>query len=106
MTSTTTRPASDQDGVDAPARLDLPAHEAAAALCPEELDRVTATAADLVVQGRRVTERALASLTGLEPATVEAALHRLVSTGLLRPAGPAPHHYLFPPGRWPLSSPA
>jgi hypothetical protein len=103
MTSTTTRPASDPDATHAPARIDLLAHEAGLPLCPEELDRVTATAADLVVQGRRVTERALASLTGLEPATVEAAVHRLVAAGLLRPAGAAPHHYVFPPGRWPVS---
>lgn len=101
MTSTTTRPPSEQNGTDAPAKTDLPVHESARPPCPEELDRVIATAADLVVQGRRVTERALASLTGLEPGTVETAVSRLVSAGMLRPEGTAPHHYVFSPGRWP-----
>lgn len=96
MTGTTTHPSTG---------IDLPACEAAGRLaCPEEIARVTDTAADLVVQGRRVTTRVLASLTGIEPGGVEASLAELVRRGLLRPAGPAPHHYLFAPGRWPVRS--
>jgi len=44
----------------------------------------------------------LASLTGLEPATVETAVHELVSRGLLHAAGAEPQHYVFAPGRWPV----
>ena len=87
--------------------IDLPAHEAAArAVCAEELARVTDTAADLVVHGRRVTTRLLASLTGIDPAGVDVALAELVRRGLLRPAGHAPHHYVFAPGRWPVADSA
>ena len=103
MTSTTTRPAADPRPVVADDAIDLPSHEAGRPVCPEEVARVIATAADLVVQGRRVTVRLLASLTGIEPVGVQTALHELVSTGLLRPAGAAPHHYVFPPGRWPAA---
>jgi hypothetical protein len=97
MTSTTPAPATGAST----ARLDL--DTARRTPCPEEVARVTATAADLVVQGRRVTVRMLASLTGIEPAGVEAAVADLVDHGLLRPAGPAPHHYVFSPGRWPVA---
>jgi hypothetical protein len=101
--SSTTTPAGAPIGVAPP--IDLPAHEAAArAVCPEEVARVVDTAADLVVQGRRVTPRLLAALTGIEPAGVDAALGELVRRGLLRPAGQAPHHYVFAPGRWPATA--
>ncbi len=88
--------------------IDLPTEEVAAAraVCPEELARVTDTAADLVVHGRRVTTRLLSSLTGIDPAGVDAALGELVRRGLLRPAGHAPHHYVFAPGRWPVAGSA
>ncbi len=68
---------------------------------PEAVARVTATAADLISQGRRVTMRELTRLTGLESMTVVASVDSLVTEGVLQPAGAAPHHYLFARGRWP-----
>lgn len=68
---------------------------------PEAVARVTATAADLIAQGRRVTARELTRLTGLEPPIVVASVDALVMDGVLQPAGAAPHHYLFARGRWP-----
>jgi hypothetical protein len=100
MTSTSSAPAPAAH----PHRIDLPAQDSLLRqVSPEELNRVTDTAANLVVQGRRVTVRQLASLTGIEPAGVEAAVAELVTRGLLRPAGAAPHHYVFTPGRWPVA---
>ena len=73
----------------------------ATAPTPEAVARVTATAADLISQGRRVTVRELTRLTGLESSTVVASVDSLVVDGMLQPAGAAPHHYLFARGRWP-----
>lgn len=73
----------------------------ATAPSPEAVARVTATAADLISQGRRVTVRELTRLTGLETTTVVTSVDSLVTDGVLVPAGAAPHHYLFARGRWP-----
>jgi len=82
--------------------IDLPATETARRPpCPEEVNRVTATAVDLAVSGRRVTERLLTTLTGLEPDVVDRCLDHLVTAGTLTPSGEAPHHYVFCAGRWP-----
>ena len=69
---------------------------------PEALDRVLATGADLVVQGRRVTAHELTRLTGLEPDDVQECIDALCDRGTLEPAGAEPQHYVFPPGRWPV----
>lgn len=69
---------------------------------PEALDRVLATGADLVVQGRRVTALELTRLTGLEPDDVQECLDALCARGTLVPAGAEPPHYVFPAGRWPV----
>ncbi len=85
--------------VDVGGDLDL---DGAAPPCPEAMQRVTAKSADLIAQGRRVTLRELSRLTGLEPPTVDACVAELVRREVLQPAGAAPHHYVFAPGRWPL----
>lgn len=69
---------------------------------PEALDRVLATAADMVVHGRRVTAHELTRLTGLEPVDVQDCLDGLCARGTLVRAGPEPQHYVFPAGRWPV----
>lgn len=69
---------------------------------PEAVDRVLATGADLVVQGRRVTAHELSRLTGLEPDDVGDCLDVLCARGTLEPAGAQPPHYVFPAGRWPV----
>ncbi len=103
MTSTTARPVPDLEPALAPVRVARSTQEATRPVCPEEVARVIATAADLVVQRRGVTVPALASLTGLDRERVETVVDELVSSGLLRATGAVPHHYAFPPGRWPCT---
>ncbi len=97
---TMTSPHSDTAGIDVVDGAEL---DRSPRPCPEALQRVTATSADLVAQGRRVTVRELSRLTGLEPPVVEDCLAALVRRGVLQPAGAAPHHYVFAQGRWPVT---
>ncbi len=69
--------------------------------CPEAVDRVLATAADLAVTGRRVDVRHLALLTWLEPETIEGCLDHLCRSGRLVRVGPRGQQYVFPKDRWP-----
>ena len=98
---TTTTPSSRSDNRGGVDLRPLSRESVVAAPSPEAVARVTATAADLITQGRRVTVRELTRLTGLETSTVVAAVDSLVNDGVLQPAGAAPHHFLFARGRWP-----